>query len=672
MENSSFLSPPAKRPFTMQDNNITNGGAAKRRSKPPPPPLAIPLGHIGLRLLCHVSKIGGVIGKSGSIVKIFRQETGAKIRIEEPVVDCDERIILIVAPENPKKIITLKGGLNIEDDKESGEDVQVSPAQEAFVRIFERILDVEAETEGIFPPPGGAVSCRLLAATSQIGAVLGKGGKIIEKIRKESGAKVRVMPPDQLPACASVGDEVIQILGDVLAVKKALVDISRCLQDNPPIEKAQVAGGRPVGTALHGTYPEIYGELPHRNSLVQPPLGSAIDYAPRVDYASRSRPLPAEVDRFSMLDPNKQQDVVFRLLCSNDTVGGVIGKGGTIVRSLQDETGAIISVASSVPEADERVITISAKENPESRYSPAQNAVVRVFTRSVEAGIEKGLDAGSNRGASVSVRLLVATKEVGCLMGKGGAIIQEMRKLTGTGIRIIGGDKVPKCASENDQVVQIIGDFRSVQDAVFHVTGRLRENIFPNKTLNGPGPGSSTYPELSPYGRLREPTSPGLYPSMGLSRNIDRKNTLTHGMDHLGLSHSLDRPRSPQLWATQTLGGGNSRGIAEAGRGLTSFRSGSDFGSGGKSAVVTNTTVEILVPEQVLGSVYGDNGSNLTRLRQISGAKVVMHDPRPGTNEAIVIISGTPDQTQAAQSLLQAFILSGQSSPDHRSRSRLY
>lgn len=40
-----------------------------------------------------------------------------------------------------------------------------------------------------------------------------------------------------------------------------------------------------------------------------------------------------------------------------------------------------------------------------------------------------------------------------------------------------------------------------------------------------------------------------------------------------------------------------------------------------------------------------------------------MHDPRPGATEGLVVISGTPEQTHAAQSLLQAFIMSGQSSP---------
>jgi poly(rC)-binding protein 2/3/4 len=47
---------------------------------------------------------------------------------------------------------------------------------------------------------------------------------------------------------------------------------------------------------------------------------------------------------------------------------------------------------------------------------------------------------------------------------------------------------------------------------------------------------------------------------------------------------------------------------------------------------------------------------------QISGAKVIVHEPRPGTsNRTTIILLGTPDETQAAQSLLQAYILNGSS-----------
>lgn len=48
---------------------------------------------------------------------------------------------------------------------------------------------------------------------------------------------------------------------------------------------------------------------------------------------------------------------------------------------------------------------------------------------------------------------------------------------------------------------------------------------------------------------------------------------------------------------------------------------------------------------------------------QTSGAKVLIHDPKPGATEGVVIVYGTPEQTHAAQSLIQAFILCGQTPP---------
>ncbi|KAJ4964556.1 hypothetical protein NE237_016405 [Protea cynaroides] len=658
----SFLSPPAKRPFysvsgvhESNPHSSINGAAKRGRrsgSKPFPPPIIVSRGQVPFRLLCNVSKIGGVIGKSGSIVKLFQKETGAKIRVEEAVSDCDERIILIVGSETPKKKIKLK------DDKieDAAGQHEVSPAQEALIKVFDRILDVEAEIDGVFPPGGGVVSCRLLAAANQIGSVMGKGGKIIANIRKDSGVKISILPTEQLPACASPNDEVIQITGDILAVKKALVAVSCRLQTCPPIDKAQSIATRPEAIH-HGSFPDPRGEFPpHGSSLLTSTSNSSYSYA------SRSDPLSTD-DRIA-LDPKKtQQDVSFRLLCSNDKIGGIIGKGGTIVRALQNETGASISCGASVAQSDERVITVSSMENLESSYSPAQNALLRVFTRSVDAGMEKGLESGD----SVSACLLVPSNQVGCLLGKGGTIISEMRKVTGAGIRIIG-DQVPNCASESDEVVQIFGEFGNVQDGLLQVTSRLRDNLLPSKMLQSSVAGSyssSAIPEISPYGRVREPTSPRMYPSVGRSHYIDRHTSLTESMDHIGLFHSLDRPPSPRLWTSRTVGGGSPRGITDSGKGLTTHRGGVELGSGSKSVIVTNTTVEIIVPEHVLGSVYGEKGRNLSRLRQISGAKVIVHDPRPGTSNWMVIISGTPEQTQTAQSLLQAFILNGQSSPDH-------
>lgn len=40
--------------------------------------------------------------------------------------------------------------------------------------------------------------------------------------------------------------------------------------------------------------------------------------------------------------------------------------------------------------------------------------------------------------------------------------------------------------------------------------------------------------------------------------------------------------------------------------------------SGNKLATVTNTTVEILISEQVFGSVYGKDGANLNSIIQVT------------------------------------------------------
>jgi poly(rC)-binding protein 2/3/4 len=58
----------------------------------------------------------------------------------------------------------------------------------------------------------GAVGCRMLAAGAQVGCVLGKGGKTVERMRQESGAQIRVFRNrEQLPPCAGPADELIHV-----------------------------------------------------------------------------------------------------------------------------------------------------------------------------------------------------------------------------------------------------------------------------------------------------------------------------------------------------------------------------------------------------------------------------------------------------------------------------
>lgn len=89
------------------------------------------------------------------------------------------------------------------------------------------------------------------------------------------------------------------------------------------------------------------------------------------------------------------------------------------------------------------------------QFSPAQKAAVLVFSRSVEVGLMKGQDSGLGKDNSVTARVLVPSNQVGCLLGKGGSIVSEIRRVTGAGVRIMKHNQVPKCASVNDEVVQV-------------------------------------------------------------------------------------------------------------------------------------------------------------------------------------------------------------------------
>ncbi|OWM87723.1 KH domain-containing protein HEN4-like isoform X2 [Punica granatum] len=662
---SSFLSPPAKRPISyiipslMSDPNSSSNGSSSfpspsKRSKPPQQPLHVPQGHVAFRLLCHASRVGGVIGKSGAIIKSLQQSTGAKIRIEDAPPESPDRIVTVMAPAAISSVISLSSGNPVEQSWEIGGEIEVSKAQEALLRVFERILEVAAETDG--PAVGvGVVSCRVLAEKSQAGSVIGKGGKVVEQIRKESGCRIRVLV-DKLPACANPGEEMIEIEGDVQGVKKALILIARRLQECPSSDKTRtLSSDKTVEAVPNQSLTDFYVDPPQRN----PPLPAMTSISN--SYNSGFDHLPYEVAQVTPAEVvSPRQEVSFKILCSVDKAGGVIGRGGTIIKALQNETGALISVGPIVPGCDERLITVTASENPGSRFSPAQKAVVLVFSRSVEVGSTKGQDLGFSKDNSVIARLIVPSNQVGCLLGKGGSIASEIRRVTGAGIRVMKGDQVPKCASANDQVVQISGDFPLVQDALYNVTGRLRDNMLPSSPLSATvsRSSSSLLAETSPYGRIKDPASMGL-DSLGLSPSYSRQSVATQSStDHLGVMHNIHNSASPRLWESQGVAGVSHRGVADIGRGLTSLRSGPEF-SRIKSAIVTNTTVEIAVPEEVIHCVYGENSRNLARLREISGAKVTIHDPLPGKSERTVVISGTPDETQAAQSLLHAFILTG-------------
>lgn len=226
---------------SKRSNAQSNGKGKGKRQKSSGgfSPQGVSAGSVVFRLLCPASKIGGVIGKGGAIISQIRQETGVKVKIEEPIPGCDERVITILgsdketeedAAEQGKEVnndeTESKGkddeGKDQGDDSEDKDSVQVEDLQhekgnssiwKAVSLVFERMVEgIEDTGEGDEESnKSSSFVFRLLVFSNQVGCLLGKGGSVIKRMSSESGAQIRILPKDKVPRCATASDELVQV-----------------------------------------------------------------------------------------------------------------------------------------------------------------------------------------------------------------------------------------------------------------------------------------------------------------------------------------------------------------------------------------------------------------------------------------------------------------------------
>ncbi|KAF5739822.1 hypothetical protein HS088_TW12G01033 [Tripterygium wilfordii] len=666
-------------------------------------------GSASFRLLWPASRIDAVIGEGGIIAQICR-ETGASVTVEEAIPGCDERVVVITGSDketevnqkaevneeteinqkaevneeieiNQKaevneetEISTLKrkddgdeeanAGKDVVDKKNHYEDdedkksfpvedskseIESSSAQKALLLVFEKMVEAVPVTDGGDDESNKSFThvLRLLVLSSRVGCLLGKGGSVIKQMSTDSGAQIRILPRDKLPLCVSGSDELVQITGEVSPVRKALQIVSQQLLEYASGEHDSFPSNS-KGTSYHSV------SHPHKRSDSYPPphVSGLRDF--------RESRIPGR------MKPS-QEILTFRLLCHDESIGGVIGKGGAIVKTLQQETGCEITVVEAFSDSEDRIILISGPAHPDDNISPPQDALLRVQTRVLRA-IPDSMDK------NVLARLLVSSNQVGCLLGKSGSIMAEMRMLSRAHIRILGKDQIPKCASEDDEVVQINGDFDAVQEALLLITTKLRHHffrdLFPSINYRSNQGFLDQVPPFASFLGRRELSPSGMYSNLGPSvrkfdafdgpipRGVfhphDDNSLFMHSIHRQGIPHHMSERKA---WGPQGLVEGGARVGFHDFPGLSQRRVPS-FGGGFHPAIITNTTFEVAVPCSLIPVICGEDGACLKQIREISDAKITITDPKPGSTETLIIISGTPEQTHAAQSLIQAFVTS--------------
>ncbi|KAI1234406.1 hypothetical protein IHE44_0003454 [Lamprotornis superbus] len=149
-----------------------------------------------LRMLMHGKEIGSIIGKKGETVKRIREQSSARITISEG--SCPERITTITGSTDAVFRAVSMIAFKLEEDLGAGGD---------------------GVSAGRAP-----VTLRLVIPASQCGSLIGKAGTKIREIRESTGAQVQVAG-DLLPnsteravTVSGVPDTIIQCVRQICAV----------------------------------------------------------------------------------------------------------------------------------------------------------------------------------------------------------------------------------------------------------------------------------------------------------------------------------------------------------------------------------------------------------------------------------------------------------------------
>uniref|UniRef100_A0A0X3PD91 K Homology domain-containing protein n=2 Tax=Schistocephalus solidus TaxID=70667 RepID=A0A0X3PD91_SCHSO len=354
-------------------------------------------------------------------------------------------------------------------------------------------------------------------------------------------------------------------------------------------------------------------------------------------------------------------NVELRFLISSKTAGLIIGKRGESIKKLREEYSVTINIPDS--NGPERILILEGDVN--SVIEIMHNTLNRVQNIQEDC---------------VDVRLLVHQSQAGCIIGKGGTKIKELREQS-----VLKTLKVYQmlCPSSTDRVVQLVGSVSHVVSCLQAIT-ELLEGAPPK------GP-RQNYDARSYDEDLAHDYGGWCMMGMGASSGgfINRRNNLASNHYNQGsvlaaglfsgVSGAGANPRTvsqaaavsqalasglPHASAAAMLAatGGQNPGAPASGPAGDAAAAAAMMAAGmmrgmsgrvGMNIIAPTTTTQVSVGNKMIGAIMGRGGSRINQVRKESGADIKISPQEPGVEDRIITITGTPDQIQSAQFYLQ-------------------
>ena len=382
----------------------------------------------------------------------------------------------------------------------------------ALIEIAGRVMQVISDTEegGMSDePPTDGQTIRLLISPGQAGVIIGRQGAHINELRKSSGANISISNSQHHP-CAMPGEEVVSISGDHAAVSAALASVARVAAQRPAGPLGPSGGhmgrgprmGPRDGGDMYGSPTGAYGMQQDAGHGGHYGGGHRLGGGPGA-HRPPHRMGGGNYGSHHGGEPGPPVPLTFRILCSADRVGSIIGLRGRTIQQIRAESGASVSIDPPVEGFTDRVVTISGMDH--GSFSSAQDAAQHVANILVTAdqkansmpGSPHHLGAMGGPHGGIQVRLVIPTDDIGGVIGKKGTIIENIRHNTGASVKILAGDQSADDHEHDvtasgaaglgpqDSLVWVRGAPGSVSNAVGAVLNALRRQARMRAQDNG-------------------------------------------------------------------------------------------------------------------------------------------------------------------------------------------
>lgn len=300
-----------------------------------------------------------------------------------------------------------------------------------------------------------------------------------------------------------------------------------------------------------------------------------------------------------------QNNVNVRLLIPARLSGGLIGKGGSIIKGLRQDSGASLDIASNVPNAPNRVLT--AKGTKEAVVS----GIVMIANRLTELANKQDVSQ------DVNLVFVIANSQVGCILGRAGAVIKSIREDSRANLKM-SDQPLP---GSTDKTLTVKGDQSQVETAVDRICEQL------DGYTSKPNP---RYPEIpytpKPMGLAGMPPFPGVQNGAGPGPGAGRSGA------YAGFPPQQPPQQQPY-------------GAAPYGFPPTTY--------GGFTAPELKLKWLIPIEEHHVGSVIGKGGSNIQDIRYKSGALIKLEaKSEDGKEERHIAVTGTRQQNDIAAHMI--------------------